>query len=168
MIYLTSFKRYFEDRNLADSGYYTTFDPRATPSRCTSPPGTRSSRSWTCSTFGTRMIDGWEPRDFVPGGDWSPHRREDPDLLRRYHDTLLGMYRERWDVVQEYAANTGQPALPESDIALCCWCPYDKAAQRQLEDYGSFVCHSWPVETFLRKLGVDVHRDVDRQRMVRL
>lgn len=119
------------------------------------------------------------PRDFIneygePSSGTEP-RDPDPELLRRYHDTLLGMYEKRWT-----SGRFNEDPLPypsvfasrvdgiERNVALCCWCPYDKAAKRQLADYGSFVCHSWPVETFLLELGVPVVRDIDRERMVRL
>lgn len=112
------------------------------------------------------------PRNFIP----EPESREeelvrgvDPALLRRYHNTLLGMYEKRWRHDLELGLSLRRDHFDQhEDVALCCWCPYDKAAQRQLRDYGSFVCHSWPVETFLLELGVPVVRDIDRERMVRL
>ena len=110
------------------------------------------------------------PRNFMPAFEFASGDLDtdvgnpnapNQELLKRYHDTLVGIYEERW-----HRGDNTDILLREQDTALCCWCPYDKAAQRQLEDYGSFVCHSWPVETFLKGLGVEVVRDADRGRMV--
>ncbi len=138
------------------------------------------------------------PRNFLPspeiladGGEIAVLARfANTELLRRYHDTLLKMYQKRWSQQTHWEEGTegahfgGRVCTAEcfiryvnrvqhtssliSDVALCCWCPYNRAAQRQLADYGSFVCHSWPVETFLKELGIEVKRDKDRERMVRL
>jgi len=109
------------------------------------------------------------PRDFV--GEGHDAAKPAPDLLRRYHDRLFELYRDRWQAVQQFGQNAFEiaqlvPLLSGEDSALCCWCPYDRAAQRQLRDYGSFVCHSWAVESFLMEMGVEVVRDQDRQQMV--
>jgi hypothetical protein len=100
------------------------------------------------------------PRNFMPEDhDGAPS----PALLAVYHDTLLDLYRSRYAALRY--KDLGE--LAYNDVALCCWCPYDKAAKRQLDDYGSFVCHSWAVESFLKELGVKVVRDLDRKDMVR-
>jgi hypothetical protein len=101
------------------------------------------------------------PRDFITVGH--DPAKADSTLLRAYHDTLLTMYRDRYAALKY--KDLGE--LAYNDVALCCWCPYDKAAKRQLDDYGSFVCHSWVVESFLKELGVKVVRDLDRKDMVR-
>lgn len=119
-------------------------------------------------TFDIRREGGaWvRPRDFLKTSQVLVDRSEKPDmeLLQRYHDTLLGMYKKRMD---DYGTSLAGPVWTEKNIVMCCWCPYDKAAQRQLKDYGSFVCHSWAVETFLKEYGVEVVRDKDREKMVR-
>jgi hypothetical protein len=99
------------------------------------------------------------PRDFLTEGHDAT--QPDPGLLKKYHDTLKGMYEERWDKKYQRLL-----ALYE-ELALCCWCPYDHAAKRQLNDYGSFVCHSWPAGTFLSERGYRVFRDKDRAKMVK-
>jgi hypothetical protein len=49
--------------------------------------------------------------------------------------------------------------------ALCCWCPFDRAAKRQLEEFGSFICHTGPIATVLEELGYEVGLDKDRENM---
>jgi hypothetical protein len=89
------------------------------------------------------------PRDFVD--------REDP--LKAYAEHLWRLYDERHHEISKTLAG-----LPE-EAALCCWCPYDKAAQRQLQQFGSFVCHSEVVGQVLEYHGVSVGKDADRQDM---
>src|SRR3990170_1746497 len=89
------------------------------------------------------------PRDF--GGD-----------LQAYHETLLVIFRQRYTSHDQRK----WPWKQNGDIALCCWCPYAKAATRQIKEFGTFVCHSWPAETFLKELGLEVIRDGDRKGMM--
>lgn len=109
----------------------------------------------TLRTFDIRQDSKWtRPRDFIP----EDHEGEpDPELLQRYHDALVDLY---WSRRNDRALAT--LFTDTYDVALCCWCPYDTAAKRQLDTFGSFVCHSWPVETVLKRWGVDVRRDEDR------
>lgn len=100
------------------------------------------------------------PRDFIPEGH-DPTQPSD-ELLRSYRNALMGLYLDRRDAISRLLSSTSD------DLTLCCWCPYDKAAKRQLHDYGSFVCHSAVVELYLELSGITVHRDPDRERMVRL
>lgn len=44
-----------------------------------------------------------------------------------------------------------------------CWCPVEKAAIRQLKEYGSFICHTSVIGEFLAtEFGVPVWYDSDR------
>lgn len=90
------------------------------------------------------------PRDFVGQGD-------DPLLL--YHNALLNLYAERAHEISNWLDGVG------NDFALCCWCPYDRAAQRQLHEHGSFVCHTAVIGEVLENFGVRVWYDDDRRRM---
>jgi hypothetical protein len=157
-VYLTSFKRW----NTPDVAEYLNADPNelVAYSIAVYQP------SWfpqlpKLDLFDIRNSSGaWiRPRDFV--GESHDATQPDPDLLKRYHDALLTLYRERWS-----DGDNTDILLREADAALCCWCPYDKAAKRQLTDYGSFICHTWPVETFLTELGIEAIRDEDRKQMV--
>ena len=100
------------------------------------------------------------PRNFIRYDDTPAHNEA---LLRRYHDALVGMYQQRFER-GGFEVEDLEKALGD-DVALCCWCPYDRAAQRQLKDYGSFVCHSTVVRTFLLELGTEVILDADREKM---
>jgi rhodanese-related sulfurtransferase len=182
-IFLTSFKRYHEAQRgrggLLDlsggsmPGYsIAVYQPRG------------HSPLPKLDLFDIREGGKWvRPRDFLEG-DVQPSgmtgvledtavRGPDKELLHRYHDHLLSLYRRRWQQAQEggqvgYEVAELLPLLSkDASVAFCCWCPYDRAAQRQLKDYGSFVCHSWVVESFLGAMGVEVVRDLDREKMVR-
>lgn len=159
MIVLTSFKRYHEllaeNPNARWPGFsVAVYQP-----------------SWyrgllKLDIFDIRKGSTWiRPREFLPP-EHDPSQ-PNPALLQRYHDTLVELYEERFRDTSKFltekrlleSARTGR-------AAFCCWCPYDQAAKRQLHDYGSFVCHTWPIETFLRSQGFDVVRDKDRKDMV--
>jgi len=110
--------------------------------------------------FDIRHNGQWtRPRDFMP--EDHDATVPDPGLLEMYHDTLLGMYARRYEQIGAWLGTH------YGEWDFCCWCPYDKAAKRQLHDYGSFVCHSWAVESYLHVYGIPVERDGDRQQMVR-
>lgn len=118
-------------------------------------PALRESR-W----FDIREQGKWiRPRDFVPPN----HDPTKPDMkiIRAYRNALMGLYLDRLPQIEHFLDHAGQ------NIALCCWCPYDKAAKRQLEDYGGFVCHSAVIDQLLSITGWDVERDADREKMVK-
>lgn len=99
------------------------------------------------------------PRNFIPEG----HDPTQPDnqLLGRYFDALLEHYDRRRPQIEEWLASH-----TVRRVNLLCWCPYDRAAKRQLKDYGSFVCHSAAVGFYLQEfLGQRVQLDTDRKRM---
>lgn len=142
MIYLTSFKRFHEGKVDMPGYSIAVYQPRWYPELP------------EVDLFDIRDDAGWvRPRLFE--GQSTP--------LLRYHDRLVFMYRQRFNHDCEIGLSLYRDHFDQhEDVALCCWCPYDKAAQRQLEEYGTFVCHSWPVETFLKSLGFDTERDPDR------
>lgn len=149
MITLTSFKIWHADPDPNQAAYsIAVYQPKWLP------------RLDETRVFDIRDANGnWiRPRDFVPDG----HDATKPDfeLLNSYRDALYLLYAGRSVAIQRFLGRATK------DLALCCWCPYDKAAQRQIHDYGGFVCHSAVVEVFLRDLGHEVLRDADRERMV--
>ena len=93
------------------------------------------------------------PRDFIG--------EEDP--LLAYRQALLNLYASRTNVVAQWLA---QVSTFWGEFALCCWCPYDRAAQRQLQEHGSFVCHTAVIGEHLEQHhGVQVFYDNDRRLM---
>lgn len=90
------------------------------------------------------------PRDFI----------HEQNPLDAYRLALLSLYHSRLEDAKHWASRL------TTDVALCCWCPYDQAAQRQLEQFGSFVCHTAVVGEFIdAHLGLQVWEDADRRRM---
>jgi hypothetical protein len=101
----------------------------------------------------------------VPAGDWIRPREflGEPDPLRAYAEALVRLYDSRIDAAREWFERVGREYHA---CALCCWCPYDRAAQRQLAEFGSFVCHTGPLGWWIEnRLGVRVWNDTDRARM---
>ena len=106
---------------------------------------------------------GWMDIRPVAGGTWIRPREfismDKP--LEGYFQALQELYNSRRDEALEWAETR-----PVPNVVICCWCPYDKAAQRQLAEHGSFVCHTAAVGEFLKGLGFGVVADEDRKKMV--
>lgn len=95
------------------------------------------------------------PREFVAAAS---HYGEDPLVL--YRSALLAQYEQRRIAARQWLE------AQVCDFAMLCWCPYDRAAQRQLGEFGTFVCHTDILAEFMEKaLGCQVWRDSDRRLM---
>jgi hypothetical protein len=94
-------------------------------------------------------------------GNWTRPRNfekaENP--LMAYRNALWELYSEREREAVRWLSER------EGAIALCCWCPADRPAQRQLKEWGSFVCHTAVLGEFITALGHRVWYDSDRLRM---
>ena len=137
MIYLTSF---FEEKVLPD-------DVRRFSAAVFQPKGYSFPKAdWTDIRDSTGR---WtRPRNFL-GEDYPP---------ASYRSALLGIYNSRLHEAREWLETN-----ESFDTALLCWCPYDKAAQRQLKEWGSFICHTAVLGEFLSDtLAVPVWYDADR------
>src|SRR3990167_8862087 len=97
--------------------------------------------------------------DIRSKGKWIRPRefKDKPRSLMAYHDALYAHYLKREVAIQTWLYKFG-----DTPVALCCWCPYEKAAQHQLNEWGSFVCHLSVVGEFLHDLGAQVWYDGDR------
>jgi len=154
-IHLTSFKRYHDDKWTMPGVSIAVYQPKWYP------------QLPKIDYFDIRNEKGsWiRPRDFVPPNhdrtkfDFSIVEAYATELIHQYHLR----YTDIWDWLKE------NQLFQRSDIALCCWCPHDKAAGRQIKDFGTYVCHSAVVEKFLNDhFDVDVIRDKERGNMVQL
>lgn len=105
---------------------------------------------------------GWTDIREDKTGEWIRPRMFEgyPNSRKAYRDWLMHEYQQRRDEASIWVYSQ------EGDVALCCWCPYDKAAQRQLSDWGSFICHTAVVGEFITKeFKVPVWYDADRLNM---
>lgn len=105
-------------------------------------------------------VDWTDIRD--QNGNWIRPRNflGEPSPLIAYRQALIDLYMSRLPEAQDWAWSL------EGDVALCCWCPYDKAAQRQLKEHGSFVCHTAVLGEFISNaLQLPVWYDGDRRQM---
>ena len=97
------------------------------------------------------------PREFV-GVSLKNPEGIDPALV--YRDYLLKHYYSRLEAAERWADSLTH------DVALCCWCPRDRAAQRQLKEFGSYICHTAVLSEFCHnELGLTVWEDGDRRQM---
>ena len=138
MIYLTSFKKFHQ-----------------LPS---------SVKIWSAAVYQPKGLT-------LPKADWTDIRDDEGQWIRprlflaedkplqAYRQRLLDLYENR--ILQANAWRSGLTG----DNALCCWCPYDQAAERQLEEWGSFVCHTAVLGEFLAAIGEAVWYDSDRLRL---
>lgn len=117
----------------------------------------------------------YQPKGFnYPKVDWTDIRREGGHWTRprdfisayrpldAYREALWQLYSSREKQIYDWLYKRS------GDIALCCWCPYDRAAQRQLQEHGSFVCHTAVLGLILEhKFHQVVAYDSDREKMVK-
>ena len=77
-----------------------------------------------------------------------------------YTDALMRLYDSRSLKISKFLKRSD---AANSNIALCCWCPYERAAQRQLKEWGSFICHlsviGWWLHYRYKKIPVWLDRD---------
>lgn len=95
-------------------------------------------------------------------GDWTRPRNfekaENP--LQSYRDALWQLYSDRTLEASRWLSER------TTDVALCCWCPSDQAAQRQLKEWGSFICHTAVLGEFIHtNFNLPIWYDADRLRM---
>jgi hypothetical protein len=116
----------------------------------------------------------YQPRGFAyPKIDWTDIRdangswirpREflgEPDPAKAYYAAMLAHYDER----EEEAVRWAEAC---DCLTMCCWCPFDRAAKRQLQEFGSFICHTGPLGEFIEtRLNIPVFYDRDRLSMYR-
>lgn len=97
---------------------------------------------------------GWiRPRNFIG----------QPDPLGSYKRALWAQYDSRIAQAQSWGEYIGNDYY---SVAFCCWCPHDRAAQRQMEEHGSFVCHTDVLGEWIEdRLGVRVWYDSERRHM---
>src|SRR5688572_31003068 len=85
--------------------------------------------------------------------------RDHAGNLVAYRDELLKLFHARFEEIREAIAGVDQ-------LALLCWCPYAKAAKRQLAEHGTFVCHGAVAGLYLSEVfRVTVQADRDRGQM---
>lgn len=125
----------------------------------------------------------YQPKGYeLPKADWTDIRRDGRwirprdfvtesgvyvgDPLESYARALFELYDSRIEEAQRWFHEVAQDYHTLGGIALACWCPYDRAAQRQLGEHGSFVCHTGPLGSWIEsRLGHRVWNDTDRARM---
>ena len=93
------------------------------------------------------------PRNFI--GNHNP--------LQDYREALWARYDSRLAVATSWAEYI---AADYYSVAFCCWCPHDRAAQRQMGEHGSFVCHTDVLGEWMEsRLGIRVWYDSERRHM---
>lgn len=114
----------------------------------------------------------YQPKGFkYPKVMWTDIRDDEGNWIRPRlfvnEENPLNAY---WEAMRKHYLHRQDEALAWLDsfrgpVALCCWCPYDRAAQRQLKEFGTFICHTGPLGEFLEDLGAVVWYDEDRRKL---
>lgn len=131
---------------------------------------TASKKAWSIAVYQPKLYPSLRKVkcfEIVDNNKWIRPRNfvNEKYPLESYSNALYTVYKQRRKEFQRWL----HVADTYKTVYLCCWCPYDSAAQRQLIEHGSYVCHSAVVEWFLRKeFGVECQRDDDRSKMVTL
>ncbi len=123
MIYLTSFMRSAELPPGIELWSAAVYQPRGFEFP--------KARCFDIRDFTNRWI---RPREYMA--------EKQPLLM--YRKALLKLYRGRANRILKWLGER-----KGHNIALCCWCPYERAAQRQLKEWGSYVCHLSVVGEYL-------------------
>lgn len=103
--------------------------------------------------------------DIRRGGKWTRPREflyaADPAVA--YWDAMIELYKSRLNDAIDWRIEVEMNGW---DVALCCWCPYDRSAKRQIEEFGSFICHTGPLAAFIEEyLDFEIVLDKDREIM---
>jgi hypothetical protein len=90
----------------------------------------------------------WAPKfasDWPTASIWAPIRPDGSAIklrdfglnpLQPYHEYMIQLYRSRWSLIDPWIREH-----QHESFALCCWCPFTRTAQAQLERFGTFHCH---------------------------
>lgn len=139
MIYLTSFRKSAEMTTEVEKWSAAVYQPKG---------------------FSYPKVDCFDIRN--ARGQWIRPREfiSENEPLVIYRKALLNLYLGRSKRILKWVNSTS------GDIALCCWCPYERAAQRQIKEWGSFVCHLSVVGEYLTNYTEEVvWYDSDRLKM---
>lgn len=116
----------------------------------------------------------YQPKGFeFPKVEWADIRDADGEWIRprrfiteknprlAYRTALLAHYELRQLEASAWITEQG-----DRPTALCCWCPYERAAIRQIKDWGSYICHTSVLGEFIHStFGIPVWYDADRLQM---
>jgi hypothetical protein len=85
-----------------------------------------------------------------------------------YKEPLEHYVRHLWRLYQTRAADIyAWSKVARTGDVLCCWCPYEQAAQRQIREHGSFVCHTSVVGLYLNHvMRMNIVYDDDRTKLM--
>lgn len=114
--------------------------------------------------FSLERVD-WALIGNPDGSDWIRPRNfiDHPDPLHDYRTTLRARYESRISQAKLWCDHVGETF---QGVVFCCWCPYDRAAKRQMEEWGSYVCHTDVLGEWIEdRLGIRVWYDSDRRKM---
>jgi hypothetical protein len=117
--------------------------------------------------YGFSRVD-WALIGKPDGSNWIRPRNfiDLPDPLAAYKAALWIRYNERTELAHAWFHSIEQAFPGVAGVAFLCWCPYDQAAQRQMREHGSFVCHTAVLGEWIEnRLGHRVWFDHDRRHM---
>lgn len=116
----------------------------------------------------------YQPAGFnYPKLDWADIRDSSgqwimPRNFKQFNKPLEHYVRALWHHYQRRSADIyAWTKVAKSGDVLCCWCPYETAAQRQIRQFGSFVCHTSVIALLLEHdFRMNVVLDEDRTKQM--
>lgn len=131
----------------------------------------QKSKSLTCSKFSVSFFQPQGIRyptlNFLTATDKNGNtlhlRNLEVDTIWEYENKLKEKYKARWREISEWLESLN----PNTDIALCCWCPYSNTSRKHLEKYGKFFCHTLLIGKMVEKYRPDINVVMDDDRKVK-
>ena len=85
--------------------------------------------------------------------------------LQSYQHDLFEYYVSQWKKI-----NSWLTSLNNNDklIVLCCWCPYSNSTKKQIQNFGSFACHTGLIGKIINKYCPEetLYLDIDRHKQL--
>lgn len=97
---------------------------------------------------------------FDPEGNAITLRRFPHDPTGGYAAELKRAYLSRWHKIDEWLRGLDVTR----QYVLCCWCPHSSTSKRQIQEYGTFACHTLLIAKMIRKNRPDLVVKIDDAR----
>jgi hypothetical protein len=88
--------------------------------------------------------------------------RDSINSLEGYRKAFIGGYVARWEEVKPWLDSL----IPETNMVLCCWCPYSKPSREQLKKFGTYACHLGLIAQLIEMSNPEIEIILDDDRIV--
>ncbi len=80
--------------------------------------------------------------------------------IAQYKYSLFEYYVSNMNIIQLWLKTLDI----DTDIMLCCWCPYSNNTKNQIKEFGTFVCHTGLIGKLINKYRPDIEILLDNDR----